>query len=136
MSGEIDSGAYDSFSQISNEIEARIKNLESNEYGTEIDSLGIIPIIVNLTPDLENAGFFKERMLFSHKKKEADYRLRIDYNRFINSDNRMKKLLIIKNIIDSIRLLGKKAKKDFNAKKLEDDILMLFEVRKETIDNL
>ena len=134
MSGEIDSSVSDLFGEVCNEIEQKLKVLETNDYGTEVESIGIIPIIVNLSPDLEDAGFFKERKLFSKKKKDADYRLRIDYAKFVNADREIKKLLILKNVITCIRLLSEKATKDFDAKRLENDIFMLFEVAKEKID--
>ena len=36
--------------------------------------------------------------------------------------------MIIRNVIQSIRILGGKAKSDFNAIKLEQDILQVFDI--------
>lgn len=118
------------------EVENTLKNLENNHYGNEIESIGIIPIIVEIIPELEDAGFFKERKLFKRKDKEADIRLRINIETFLNADRAAKKLLIIKNIIECVRILGTKAKKDFDAERLENDILNLFKVKKDVIDNI
>ncbi len=41
----------------------------------------------------------------------------------------MRKILIIGNIVQSIRLLGEKATSDFNAIKLEQDILQVFNIK-------
>ncbi|SHI17478.1 Imm44 family immunity protein [Desulfosporosinus lacus] len=136
MSGEIDTTISEAFREIRNEIKQKLKILEVNDYGNAVQNLGIIPIIVNLEPELESAGFFKERKLYKKKTKDADYRLRIDYESFLNANYEKKKLLIIKNVVDCIRLLGKKVKKDFAAEQLENDVLCLFGIAKEEIDLL
>lgn len=134
MSGEIETTVSEPFREILNEIEKRLKCLEVNDYGNAVQNLGIIPIIVKVVPEFESAGFHKERKLYKKKTKDADYRLRIDYESFLNANYEKKKLLIIKNVVDCIRLLGKKVKKDFAAERLENDVLCLFGVAKEEID--
>ncbi|WP_368862579.1 Imm44 family immunity protein, partial [Weissella confusa] len=47
---------------------------------------------------------------------------------FLSADYATRKILIIRNIIQSIRILGEKAKFDFNAIKLEQDILQIFDI--------
>ena len=42
------------------------------------------------------------------------------------STDKQRKLLLIKNIIDNIRIISERMKKDFDGEKLEDDILKLF----------
>jgi hypothetical protein len=132
MSGEIDKSVYDIFSQISNDVETRLKILKDKNYGNEVLNIGIIPIIA--TESLIDKGFFKERRLFQRKTKGADYRLRINIDRFLNGDDETKRLLIIKNIIVAVRDLGRKAKKDFDAQSLERDILEILGVTKERIE--
>jgi hypothetical protein len=136
MSGEVDAKIGDEYRELRKEIEKKLKQLQANSYGEEVGNIAIIPIIVNLKPDLENAGFFKEKKQFSKKSKEADFRLRINYDKFVNSNLNTKRLLIIKNVIESIRFLGTKAKVDFDANRLEVDILNLFVVEKGLVDSL
>lgn len=136
LSGEIDIEVDGAFSEISKEIETKLGSLKDKNYGSELQSIGIIPIIVNLSPEYEEAGFFKERMLFKRKQKDADYRLRINFEKFVSGDHNTKRLLLIKNIIDSIRSLGIKAKKDFDAITLEKDILNLLDIDAETINKI
>ncbi|MGW8449465.1 Imm44 family immunity protein, partial [Bacillus wiedmannii] len=95
---------------------------------SEVEKISIIPIVVKITPEYEAAGFFKERKLFKKKSKVADFRLRIDYETFSTANYSARKILILKNIIQSIRILGEKAKSDFNAIKLEQDILQVFDI--------
>ena len=85
---------------------------------------------------MEKEGWYKEKVQFKKKKKDADIRLRIDYDKFAKGDENTKKLLIIDNVIKSIRELSKKAKNDFNAKQLEDDILSLFDLKVEDLEKL
>lgn len=130
MSSESDS-RYNNFQDdlriIRNEIENKIKNfVENKEYGTELEDIGMIAIIIKFNEEMENEGWFKERVLFKKSKKDADIRLRVDYDKFVKGDNEKKKLLLIDNVIKSIRAISKKAKKDFRAQELENDILNLF----------
>ena len=136
LSGETDIEVHGAFSDVRKEIESKLINLKDKNYGSELQSIGIIPIIVNLSSEYEEAGFFEERMLFKRKQKDADYRLRIDFEKFVSSDYNTRRLLLVKNIIDSIRSLGTKAKKDFDALSLEKDILYLLEIDEETINRI
>jgi len=61
-------------------------------------------------------------------EKQADFRLRIDYETFLSADYATRKILIIRNVIQSIRILGGKAKSDFNVIKLEQDVLQVFDI--------
>lgn len=75
---------------------------------------------------MEKEGWFKERILFKKAKNQGDIRLRVNYDKFVKGDDNTKKLLLIDNVIKSIRELSKKIKSGFNAKQLEYDILKLF----------
>lgn len=128
LSGELEGDIAEEFINIISEIGSELEGLNSNNYGSEVEEIAIIPIVAKITPEYEDAGFFKERKLFKRKSKEADFRLRIDYETFLSADYATRKILIIRNIIRSIRILGGKAKSDFNAIKLEQDILQIFDI--------
>lgn len=128
FSGELEGDIAEEFINIISEIGSELEGLNSNDYGSEVEEIAIIPIVAKITPEYEDAGFFKERKLFKRKSKEADFRLRIDYETFLSADYATRKILIIRNIIQSIRILGEKAKSDFNAIKLEKDILQIFDI--------
>ncbi|HDR4866758.1 TPA: dihydrolipoamide succinyltransferase [Bacillus cereus] len=129
LSGELEGDIAEEFINIISEIGSDLEKLNSNNYGSEVEEIAIIPIVVNITPEYEDAGFHKERKLFKRKSKEADFRLRIDYEAFLSADYATRKILIIGNIVQSIRLLGEKATSDFNAIKLEQDILQVFNIK-------
>lgn len=126
ITAEIDSQVRNDFQTIRKEILEKIKPLEDKEYG--LDKISIIPIIADITPELDEAGFFKERKLIKKKEKLADIRLRIDFKKFKDGDMKTKKNLIIRNIIESIQVIGLKMKNEFNAEMFERDILSFLEV--------
>jgi Immunity protein 44 len=118
---------YKKYSKARSAVEGKLKPflLERN-YGNEVLELGIIPIIVKITEEMEKGGWHKERKLFQRKSKSCDFRLRVDYDKFQSGTDQEREKLLIKNIIDSVRILGTRAKRDFQAKELEADILGLF----------
>jgi hypothetical protein len=122
MSGETDGQISNEYRIVRNEIELKLKQLESNDYGSEFVDIGIIPIIIDPKRGLFEAGFFKERKLVKRKTKEADIRLRTDFDKFYAADNNNKRLLLVDNVIRAIRVIGEKSKVDFNSEKLISDI--------------
>ncbi|MGF9874125.1 Imm44 family immunity protein [Bacillus tropicus] len=128
LSGELEGDIAEEFINIISEIGSELEGLNSNDYGSEVEEIAIIPIVAKITPEYEDEVFFKERKLFKRKSKEADFRLRIDYETFLSADYATRKILIIRNVIRSIRILGERAKSDFNAIKLEQDILQIFDI--------
>ncbi len=132
ISGELDKPVCDSFLVIRDKIEDTLKILNNRSYGSEILDICIVPIIA--TQSSLDAGFFKERQLLHRRDKSADYRFRINIEKFLNGDDETKRLLIIKVIIVSVRELGRKAKRDFDAMVLEEDILTVLEVSREEVD--
>ncbi|UOY93294.1 Imm44 family immunity protein [Ectobacillus sp. JY-23] len=135
FSGELESDISREFMKQLAKIKKKLKKLEGN-YGNEVEEIAIIPIVVKKVPGYEESDFFAERTLFFKKDKSSDLRLRISHEAFLNANDEMRKLLIIKNIIQCIRILGTKAKTDFNAKKLEDDILDMFHIDENTINKI
>ena len=94
----------------------------SQKYGTEFDLIAIIPTCVD--DRTWNALGWKERILLRRKSREADIRLRIDYEKFVNADENSKRDMFIKILIQSIRTIQVKSKGDFNGEVLIEDILM------------
>ncbi|WP_259473537.1 Imm44 family immunity protein [Clostridium estertheticum] len=132
ITAEIDSEVRNDFQIIRKEILEKIKLLEDNEYG--LNKISIIPIIVDITPELESAGFFRERKLIKKKEKIADIRLRIDFIKFKDGDKQVKRIMIIENIMEAVHVIGEKMKKEFNAKTLEADLLNILEVNREELN--
>lgn len=133
MTGEIDSSKAedkidDKWSIASEAVSKKLEEyLDSRDYGIEVESIAIIPIVADLPVSYEQ--LCKERKLFKRKSKSCDFRLRVDYHSFRDGDASHRERLLVKNVIDSIRILDERAKKDFDGKTLETDILKLFGVK-------
>lgn len=132
MSGELGGENSGKIIDLIKEIENKIKQLDINDYGGNINEISIIPIIIKNISVLEENNLLKERRLVKKITGEADYRIKIDYEKFNNSEVENKKILILKNIIEAINDIGRKVE-EFDNEKLEKDILDLFEIKKEKI---
>lgn len=91
-----------------------------------------------LTPsgDLFEKGFFKERILIKRKAREADIRQRTDFDKFYTANYEWKRLLLLENVIRSIKAIAARSKSDFDSDKLIKDILQAYEVKPEASDHL
>jgi hypothetical protein len=136
VSGELDEKISHDFRQLFREADELLKPLESNDYGSEFEFIGIIPIIIDPRRGLFEAGFFKERKLIKRKAREADIRLRTDFDKFYAADHNKKRLLLVDNIIRSIRVIGEKSKSNFSSEKLIADILQVFNIKEEDLVGL
>ncbi len=104
-----------------NTVKPLEKFLLEKNYGPGLKDLGIIMMILH--PDYQ---LYKERTLYRAKESSADYRLKIDYDAFVSADEAGKRRLMIENILQCVRLLGIKTKKQktkFDAERLEKDII-------------
>lgn len=113
-------------------------NFDVSKYSSDITYVGII---VNCFPDdLLIKGWGKPRKYISYKNGSADIRLPVPYVEFMNADYDMKYLMIVKNIIDSIELIGKKCIKSkraiFDSDSMIDDILLKLNIQKEKLNGI
>jgi hypothetical protein len=136
ISGETDGQISKDFGDLLREIAAKVKTLTDKDYGSEFTFIGIIPVIIDPKRGLFENGFFKERVLIKRKAKEADIRLRTDFDKFFSADFETKRLLFIENIIRSIKAIAARSKSDFNSEKLIKDILEIYNIEQEKLDQL
>lgn len=97
------------------------EKLSMSNYGGALNHISIIPSIFPNKFYLENPDH-KERKLIKWKSKTADIRLRIDFDKWVESDDKGKEKLFCDNVIRSIQVIQSKVKEGFDAKKLESDI--------------
>ena len=107
---------------------------DKNNYGKEFRQIAIIPSCMN--DEFWNAVGWKERKQFWRKKGEADIRLKMDYNRFINETPKNKRLMFIDTIIKSIQVVQERSKGDFKGDELIKNILSALDVSKEALKQL
>jgi hypothetical protein len=124
ISGEVAKEAGNGYGPLATSLEKKINEcIKGNDYGSVLKKIGIIPTIFDLQTYVGLP--YQERKLLKRKKGEADYRLAINYDNFVSTDDAGKERLLVENIIESIRDIGKKLKKEeFDAEKLETDVLV------------
>lgn len=127
-----DNGLFEIFRDINQQLSfvtdknSELENI--NNYGNEFRLISVIPSCMD--DDYWNASGWKERRQIWRKKKEADIRLRMDYNRFIEETVENKRLMFIDIIVKSIRIVQEKSISDFQGEKLIEDILTALNVTK------
>lgn len=109
------------------------KKCEKKSYGEEFVSIGVIPTIME---DRFLSSEWKERRLIRYAKKDADIRLIMDYNKFVNADEKMRFLLYVKVIVDSIKVVDSKKCGDFQGNELISDVLDALKVKWEDVKDL
>lgn len=107
---------------------------ENDNYGKEFRSIAIIPTCVS--NEFWKALGWKERRLIWRKKREADIRLRINYERFIKESTENKRLMVVDIIVKSIKVVQEKSKEDFRGNELIGDILETLNVSQSQLDQL
>ena len=105
-----------------------------NNYGTEFRLIAIIPTCVD--DGFWNALGWKERKQIWRKKKEADIRLRMDYDRFVQETPENQRLMFIDIIVRSIQVVQEKSKGDFRGNELIADILKALNITQDQLDQL
>lgn len=94
------------------------KNIDVRNYTDVIDAIGIVPLIAP-----ENVmGEIKQ---FHIKARFANIWLRVDYEKYLNSDLEEKKLLILQNIFDSLYVVRKRLGRKFDYERIVNDIKKL-----------
>jgi len=98
---------FDGFLKAGNHVEEVIqKVLEDKSYDIRLDSLDCIAIIRN---DINQEGVvFDEVIRYSPKKKDMDFRLKIDYDKFKNGSDKDREILIYTMLLRSLNILKEK----------------------------
>jgi hypothetical protein len=112
--------------------DARLEDIDN--YGTEFKIISVIPSCTS-KEFLEVLGW-KERKQIWRKKKEADIRLFMDYERFVKEPPEVQRLMYIDILVKSIMVVQERSKGDFRGKELINDILKTLNVSQEQLSNL
>ena len=107
---------------------------EVDNYGTEFRLISVITTC--LDDQFWEASGWKERKQIWRKKKEADIRLRMDYDRFVRETPENQRLMFIDIIVKSIQAVQEKSKGDFRGNELIADILKALNITQDQLDQL
>lgn len=114
------------------------KNYDISRYTDNIESIGII---INCYPnELMVDGWGKPRKYISYKNNYADVRLPIPYYEFMNANYGKQYLMVVDNIIQSLRIIDEKCTKSKKAKfdsvAIIDDLLQRLELSYDDIEGV
>lgn len=118
LGAELEGKASSCWFSLQLEYNEKLKILNNQNYGDELNDIAIISIIFIESP---KEGF-PERRLFQRKQKSADIRLRIDYKKFTTAKPEVRRQMYIQHILDSIDTLRHKVSKDYKFDELYNDV--------------
>jgi len=100
------------------------KSIDVKNYTPLLDTIGITPIVAP-TSDICD-GKWQEVKHISSTYRMANISLHIDYSAYISAIDQDKKVqLIIDNILNSLLVIKKRLKNDFDYEQIKKDILTL-----------
>ena len=116
ISSETQSDVFDDFRKASLKVEDCINEvIVDKTYGLALDGWDCIAI-------LRNDDDFEELVQYSPKKKEMDFRLRIDYESFKSGNDLEREQLVFGMLIRSLKLLNVKGLDGDGMESLESDV--------------
>ncbi|HEV2692634.1 MAG TPA: Imm44 family immunity protein [Verrucomicrobiae bacterium] len=123
FSGELDHRISEAFRPVRSRVESRLNaRCQHRDYGDAVTEIAIVPMI--LGPEFL-AGR-PERRMWQRKKRAADYRTIIDFEKFSVADDAQRERLLLMNVADAIRHLQTKTGSGFRADDLLADITAEF----------
>ena len=97
------------------------KLVSENDYGSGVELLTVVHSIFP-EPFYEKNPEFIRRVQFFENNKEADARLKMDFDEFFKGDAKKKQEIVVQNLIDSIKAIKVIVQEGFDAEKLIQDI--------------
>lgn len=131
LSAEVDTLVHEQLRRVQNRVQARLTEFfAGRDYGPALKKIGVIPMI--LRPEWQ-AGH-REQRLFQRKQKSADYRTWIGFEKMRDGTDELRERLLLKNIVEAVVDLSRKAGKGFAGEQLVEDLLSLFGVNRSELD--
>lgn len=119
IGAETQADAADSFRIVRNLVETSINTaLVSKSYDIGVDAWDVIVV-------LRNDDVLDEICNYSAKKKEMDFRLKLDFRKFINGDLGARTATLFDLLCRSLDILGQKTEKTEGIKSLVDDVKLI-----------
>lgn len=87
--------------------------MNDKNYSEKIDTVGIVPIIA--PKELIQKGLWQQEIKYDMKIKLAYVSKWIDFDEYRSSDIEGRRILILKNILDSMKSISRKANLDYDS---------------------
>lgn len=118
MSGEIQKEVYDAYRAARKTIEIRVnERLEGEDYGKGLEEWAYIAIIRAVDSD-----DYPEIFKYSKRNKEAEFRLKINYNQFESGSPETQRKLISASLLRALKMMPEIGVKDIDYNRLMKDI--------------
>lgn len=104
--------------------------VKDKSYSQLIDTIGIVPIVA--PKELLDKGLWKEDLEYDLKYKLVYISRHIDFNQYLLANLELRKKLIVKNVLESVKAIKKKGKFDYEA--FKNDILNFLNYTDEDIN--
>ncbi|MFH1932546.1 MAG: Imm44 family immunity protein [Pseudomonadota bacterium] len=119
MSGKIQSDVGDYYREASNIIEAVLNQyVEGENYGEGLKEWGFIAIILKSGFD----EYYPEIKRYRKKKREVEFRLKINYKKFLKGNAETHLKLMAESVLRSFDLMREMNIKDFDLERLTSDV--------------
>jgi len=119
MSGEIQSEVGDCYRQAQNTIEAVLNQCVGvRNYGEGLKEWAYIAII--LKPDIDK--YYPEVKRYRKKKREVEFRLKINYKKFLKGNAETHLRLVAESVLRSFSLMREMNIKKFDLERLTKDV--------------
>ena len=125
LGAETAAPAGDLWFQLRAQIWPELKALQNRNYGPDIETIGIISII--LPREYYDEGCYKERRLIRRKTKEADIRLRIDFEAFVRAKPEERFGIYADHLLNAFRVLEGRVSSSFDLPRLLSDVSEILE---------
>ena len=100
------------------------KFMNERHYSEKIETIGIVPIVA--PKDLIEQGAWQEEIKYSMKLKLAYVSKQIEFNEYKLASINERKLLIVNNILVSVKAISRKGKLDYA--RFSKDLLKFLEI--------
>ena len=119
MSGEIEINVDDSHRTARKIIEKQVnESIGTNHYGEGLKLWSYLAIIL----DSKTAPYYPEVKRYSRRKKEVEFRLKINHRKFLEGSPETHLRLLSESVLRSLKLMHEMKIKDLDLDRLEADV--------------
>jgi len=93
--------------------------MKDREYSEIVDTIGITPLVV--PQEILNDNKWRQIIKYDLKYRMVIISKHIDFKEYLNADSKQRKILILQNILNSVKTIHKKSKIDYV--KFEEDLM-------------
>jgi hypothetical protein len=119
IGGEIQTDIGNAFREARNKVEKTINSvIDNKDYDLEFNSWDVIVI-------LRDDDNFKEITKYSKKKKDMDFRLRLNHKDFADATQGRQEAMIVELLLRSLKILKEKGSSENGVMDLRTDVLTI-----------